>query len=136
MVEYARYHGIIAAAKKFNIARKNVQHWLFKELKDKNSLFQAAKPSKRRRLFPRGRYKAGRKLSYPKEVNDKLLEWLLSMRERHLCVSTQVLRDKAKTTITEHNPSFQASEGWLRKFMHASSQHCVASQDPCGSKAT
>ena len=116
MVEYARHHGIRAAARKFNIARKNVQRW-FKELKDKNSLFQAAKPSKRRRLFPRGRYKAGRKLSYPKEVDDKLLEWLLSMRERHLCVSTQMLRDKAKAAITEHNPSFQASEGWLRKFM-------------------
>ena len=39
------------------------------------------------------------------------------MRERHLCVSTQMLRDKAKAAITQHNPSFQASEGWLRKFM-------------------
>ena len=75
VVEYARHHGIRAAARKFNIARKNVRRW-FKELKDKNS-FQAAKPSKR--LFPRGRYKAGRKLSYLTEVDDKLLEWLLSM---------------------------------------------------------
>ena len=28
-----------------------------------------------------------------------------------------MLRDKARAAITEHNPSFQASEGWLRKFM-------------------
>ena len=55
---------------------------------------------------------------YPKEVDEKLLEWLLSMRERHLCVSTQMLHDKAKAAIAQHNTAFQASEGWLRKFMH------------------
>ena len=118
MVQYARHHGIRATARKFNIVRKNVQRWFKEELKDKNTLFQAVKPSKRRKLFPRGRSKAGRKLTYPKEVNEKLLEWLLSMRERHLCVSTQMLHDKAKAAITKHNPTFQASEGWLRKFMH------------------
>ena len=41
------------------------------------------------------------------------------MRERHLCV--EMLRDKAKVAIAQHNPSFQASEGWLRKFMHCHS---------------
>ena len=117
VVEYARHHGIRAAARKFNIARKNVQRW-FKELKDKPSLFHTSKPSKKRRLLPRDRCKAGGKLSYPNEVDEKLLEWLLSMRERHLCVSTQMLRDKAKAAITDHNPSFQASEGWLKKFMN------------------
>ena len=25
--------------------------------------------------------------------------------------------DKAKAAIVQHNPSFQASEGWVRKFM-------------------
>ena len=44
-------------------------------------------------------------------------EWLLCMREWHLCVSTQMLYDKAKAAITQHNPSLQASERWLRKFM-------------------
>ena len=116
VVEYARHHGVRVAARQFNIARKNIQRWL-KELKDKNVLFESAKSSKRRRLHTRGRRKAGRKLTYPTEVDEKLLEWLLSMRERHLCVSTQMLRDKAKAIITQHNPSFQASEGWLRKFM-------------------
>ena len=116
VVEYARHHGARAAARQFNIARKNIQRWL-KESKDSNSLFQSARPSKRRRVHNGGRHKAGRKLSYPKEVDEKLLEWLLCMRERHLCVSTQMLRDKAKAAITQHNASFQASEGWLRKFM-------------------
>ena len=61
--------------------------------------------------------KAGRKLSYPDEVDENLAQWLLCMRERHLAVSMQMLRDKALTLIKPHSSSFQASEGWARKFM-------------------
>ena len=32
--------------------------------------------------------RAGRKLSYPKEVDDKIFQWLLCMRERCLALST------------------------------------------------
>ena len=92
VVEYAKHHGVRPAGRKFNIARKNVQRWL-KELKDTNPLFPKA--SKRRRCKRCKRGNAGRKLSYPQEVDESLLEWLLCMRERHLCVSTQMLRDKA-----------------------------------------
>ena len=34
-----------------------------------------------------------------------------------------MLRDKARALITPHNPSFKASEGWLRKFMR---RHSIA----------
>ena len=64
-----------------------------------------------------GRQKAGRKLSYPKEIDDKVLEWVLCMREHHLSVSTQMLRDKALALIKQYNPNFKASEGWTRKFI-------------------
>jgi hypothetical protein len=38
-----------------------------------------------------------------------------------LCFNKKkMLQNMAKVAITERNPSFQASEGWLRKFMH----HC------------
>ena len=109
MVEYARHNGVRAAARQFSIARKNILCWL-KELKDKNSPFELAKPSKRRRIYIGGRHKASSKLTYPREVDEKLLEWLLSMREQHLCVSKQMLCDKAKIAITKDNPSFQASQ--------------------------
>ena len=58
---------------------------------------------------------------YPREVDKKLLEWLLCVREQHLCVSTQMLRDKARAAIVQHSPFFQASEGLLRKFMRCHS---------------
>lgn len=40
------------------------------------------------------------------------------MRERHLALSTQMLRDKALALIKPHNPNFKASEGWACKFIH------------------
>ena len=73
VAEYARHHGVRAAARKFGIARKNIQRWL-KESKDRNVFFQSARPSKRRRVHNGGRHMAGRKLTYPKEVDEKLLE--------------------------------------------------------------
>ena len=39
------------------------------------------------------------------------------MRECHLAVSTQMLRDKALVLIKPHNPTFKASEGRARKFI-------------------
>lgn len=62
-------------------------------------------------------HKAGRKLTYLKEVDEKLFEWLLSMREQHLCVSEQMLCDKAEAAIVQHNHSYQTSKGRVRKFM-------------------
>ena len=59
----------------------------------------------------------GRKLSYPEDVDQHILAWVLSMREKHLAISTQMLRDKALLLVRSHNPSFTASEGWMRRFM-------------------
>lgn len=56
-------------------------------------------------------------LTYPKEVDKELVEWILCRRDSHLPVSTQLIKAKAKTLIKPHNEQFQASKGWLEKFM-------------------
>ena len=76
-----------------------------------------AKRAPKKQRIARGRQKAGRRLSYPKEADDKILEWVLCMRESHLVVSTQMIRDKALALIKQHSPTFKASEGWVRKFI-------------------
>ena len=65
----------------------------------------------------KGRQKSGRMLTYAKEIDEKVLEWVLCKREHHLPVSTQMLRNKAMSLIKGHNPAFKVSEGWLRKFI-------------------
>ena len=61
----------------------------------------------------------GRKISYPQELEDKLLAWLLEKREVDcVAVSTQVIRLKAISLIRPVNPNFKASDGWVRKFMN------------------
>ena len=42
---------------------------------------------------------SGRTLSYPKEVDEELLEWILSRRDCHLPVGTELIRAKAKVLI-------------------------------------
>ena len=48
------------------------------------------------------------------EMEDTLLQWICDMRGRNLRVSCKMIKLKAKTL---GNPSFKASNGWLRLFM-------------------
>ena len=116
VVLYARHHGVCPTERKFGIPQKNIQRWL-KSLGDSVLQPSIVRRGPKKQPIVRGRQKAGQKLSYPKEIDDKVLEWVLCMRERHLPVSTRMLCDKAFMPIKEHNPTFKASEGWARKFI-------------------
>ena len=60
----------------------------------------------------------GRKLSYSKELEEKLVAWILEKRETDCVpISSQLIRCKALSLIRPVNPSFKASDGWVRKFM-------------------
>ena len=59
---------------------------------------------------------AGLPLSYPASIDEELLSWLLIMNDLHLPVSILALQKKAKSLILAHNPSFEASRGWVRQF--------------------
>uniref|UniRef100_A0A1X7V4S4 HTH CENPB-type domain-containing protein n=1 Tax=Amphimedon queenslandica TaxID=400682 RepID=A0A1X7V4S4_AMPQE len=60
---------------------------------------------------------SGGELSYPKEVEEKLVEWILVRGDCHLPVGTQMVKGRAATLIKGHNPSFKTSNAWLDKFM-------------------
>ena len=60
----------------------------------------------------------GKKITYPQEVEDQLLKWILVKREKlYLPVSRGMIQLKARTLIQQYNPQFTDSEGWLQKFM-------------------
>ena len=113
MVEYARMHGIWPAARKFSVSHRNIHRW-FKEEKAEN--FDSIKVSQARHTR-KNKTGQGRKLSYPQDTDDKILEWIIIQRENYLPVSRQMICDKALSLVKPYQPDFKASKGWLRRFL-------------------
>ena len=60
--------------------------------------------------------RAGRSLTYPLEVKKDILSWFFELRDLHVPVSIMTLQEKAKHVVRPHNPTFNASRGWVEKF--------------------
>ena len=58
----------------------------------------------------------GRKLSYPKSIDEELLQWVLELRDLQISVNSDMLKQKATLLIRSHVPTFKASNGWCQKF--------------------
>ena len=69
-----------------------------------------------RKPFNRKGYGHGRQLSYPKNVDKELVQWILEMHDLQLAVSSEMLKQKAKDVITPHVPTYEASSRWLKKI--------------------
>ena len=69
-----------------------------------------AHPIADKRLSRKGNAQGGGKpLSYPVELEDELLKWILVLRDLHFPVSVLSFQEKAKKLIQSHNSSFSAS---------------------------
>ena len=108
VAEYAHVHGIRPASRQFGISRKNIQRWVAEglhEVKNKGNF---------KRKNAKGQ---GRKVSYPPEVERKLVQWLLEKQNLEVKVSHKMLKEQAIALITPTNPNFKASDGWSQKFV-------------------
>lgn len=105
VAEYARHLGARAAACHFGVHRRNVGRWLKENLD--------AMKGRKKRKNNKGQ---GRKLSYPVELDEKLLQWVLEKRNLQLAVTIEMLKLCAKQIITPVSPNFKASDGWAQKF--------------------
>ena len=59
---------------------------------------------------------AGTQLTYPKNVGNELVAWILQLLDLHESVFVLSLQEKAKKVIRPHNPTFSASKRWVEKF--------------------
>ena len=57
-------------------------------------------------------------MSYPVELEDQLIKWILVLRDFNFPVSILALQEKAKNLIQPGNPEFKASRGWIEKFFN------------------
>lgn len=105
---YARHHGIRAAARRYGVHHRNVEHWLAEQMDE------ITNPG----IKKKNRKGQGRKISYPQELDEQLAAWILEKREEaFIPVSYQMIHLKALSFIRPINPQFKASDGWLKKFL-------------------
>ena len=113
VVQYAQLNSESAASRHFNVPRLTIYYW--KDI-DKE-------PAEKMKRFPKRRKRkhlkegSGRPISYLKELDEKLVAWVLKQRDIHLPVSSQDIKLMARKLIHPINPLFKASSGWLTRFM-------------------
>ena len=107
VAEYTRQHGLRPGERGFGIHRRSIGQWLEVRLNE-------VKERKRRKKS--NRPGQGRKLTYPVEIDDKLLQWLLEARDLQVAISSEMLKQKAKLLICPVQPDFKCSNGWVEKF--------------------
>ncbi len=95
-------------SERYGISRSTIFSWE-KQLRMKNKKIAG---SSRGHLC----HGSGRKLSYPKEIDEEIAEWILTRRDVHLPVSGELVKAKAKLLVKPYNDQFRASKGWLEKF--------------------
>lgn len=116
MLEFLKLPGasVREASKKFNIPKSTFQDMKKRQFPDPHT--QTIKRSEPCTQRGRNKSGAGRPLAYNKSIDESIMTWILEMRDLHLPVSCQDVRNKAAELITPHNPTFKASSGWLSKF--------------------
>ena len=138
VIAEAEVSGNRSAARKFDVDERRIREWRAK----KASLLtlNASTAGKKRKRGEGG----GRKPQF-QAVDDVVLDWITSRRERGLRVSRKLIMKRAqvvyadmKTARTDninHEEEFKASTGWLNNFMrrnHLSLRRktSVAKKDP------
>ena len=110
IVHYVRQHSEAAASRHYGVSRSTIYGW-----KDINK-----KPVKKFPTATKGKHLkkgASRPISYPQELDDGLIAWVLRQRDLQVAVRRQDIQMKASAAIAPDNPSFKASSGWVDKFM-------------------
>ena len=59
----------------------------------------------------------GRKLSYAQDTDSQIIQWIMEQRDLHLPVTPDCIMDHARSCVQPNHPTFQATRGWLEKFM-------------------
>ena len=110
VVAYAKENTLAAAARKYFVAESTLRGWMKIQFEDIRERGQSLKMTKRRSG-------GGRKLTYPSEIDEEILAWVLSKREKQQAVTIGLIQVQGRKVITPHSPNFVASRGWAERFM-------------------
>ena len=84
-------------------------------------------PTRNGKLNDKGNHSgAGRPLTDRLEIEKDILSWLLELKYLHVPVSILTLKEKVKRVVRPHNPTFNASHGWVEGFSRGIDYHYSA----------
>ncbi len=111
IVHFARQSSETAASRKYGMSRSTIYGW--RDI-DKEPIEKKIPKNTKGKHTKKG---AGRPISYPQELEDDVVAWVLRQRDLQMPVRRQDIQFKATALITPDHPLFKASSGWIDKFM-------------------
>ena len=105
IIDEAELIGLRAAARNWSVAPSTIATWK----RDANVETQRNKNGRK--------VGSGRKLTYSDDVEERIVSWIMNRREQQVSVSRESIQTFAKSLVSESNPDFVASDGWLKRFM-------------------
>jgi hypothetical protein len=112
VLDYVKSFSESQAANHFGIPRTTISSWKGINLQPKHH--PNAKPKTKGKHLVKG---SGRPLSYPQHVEEQIVAWVLQMRDLQLPIQRKDIIRQAKRLISPHQSNFQASAGWMDKFL-------------------
>ena len=104
VVEYAKQYSMYQACKHCKLSAGAVWLWMKLDFSKESCVVYRSTG-------------ADRKLSYPTEKENELVQWVLEQRDVHLAVSVEHIIDQAVLTIQPVCPKFKGNRDWAQKFM-------------------
>ena len=112
VLDYVKSFSESQAANHFGIPRTTISSWKGINLQPKHH--PNADPKTKGKHLVKG---SGRPLSYPQHVEEQIVAWVLQMRDLQLPIQRKDIIRQAKRLISPHQSNFQASAGWMDKFL-------------------
>ena len=114
VVQLMKEHGMAAhyVCRMLGIANSTYAGWT-KLVQQKGAELQALSANKKRANVSG----QGRPLSYSREKDEQIAQWVKNQKELGLMVTPAELAKHATLLISQENPNFTASSGWQQKFL-------------------
>ncbi|KAL7076999.1 hypothetical protein ACQ4LE_003749 [Meloidogyne hapla] len=118
VVEFAKNHNASEACRQFNVDRRRIRDWTqqadkLKELRDSTPIH-----IQKRRLTGAGRH------IHNVEFEKNLLEWIKEKQSKGEKLSRRIIKMQASQMSSNYPECFEASEGWLQKFLKRNNISC------------
>ncbi|CAK5034928.1 unnamed protein product [Meloidogyne enterolobii] len=118
VVEFAKNHNASEACRQFSVDRRRIRDWTqqadkLKELRNSTPLH-----IQKRRLTGAGRH------IHNVEFEKNLLEWIKEKQLKGEKLSRRIIKMQASQMSSNYPECFEASEGWLQKFLKRNNISC------------
>ncbi|KAF7640204.1 HTH CENPB-type domain-containing protein [Meloidogyne graminicola] len=118
VVEFSRNFSPSEAGKRFNVDRRRIRDWTHQEDKLKELRNSTPLHIQKRRLTGAGRH------LHNVEFEKDLLEWIKEKQTKGEPLSRRIIKVQASQMSSNYPECFEASEGWLQKFLKRNNISC------------